>query len=337
MHMTISKILKGVKPGKLQSVGYMQIIPLISDIVDNKFSPPNEIYTATSNYGTLEVENRGKSMTILPFGAGILTEKAAQNHAAPITKLLDTNKRVRIDTAACIQQTQGGLIQSGKHTMTILPWSLKEAAIMTKDVRSYNKLWPAITQFNDQLGLMRTGHLELYLKKFKDELQTFIAEFEIVPNQVGAIIIMNGNVVGIERAPNYEFWKEIWKPLIRECYGSLAITYAKDDEKNPIPPKTRVPLKSTGIKSISDIRKALKTANDIEEKTIKNIIRSFLNEKFQSKIEQTKNDTSVESIENKQFRGQIVKRDEFIAYASLVTRDYWFKNKKHIEADDFKI
>jgi len=79
---------------------------------------------------------------------------------------------------------------------------------------SYDRLWPAISSMNQQLGIRNTaGHLEFFLQEFGKELDRFVAEFEIVPNQVGAIILINGRVAGVERAPNPEFWESIWQPL----------------------------------------------------------------------------------------------------------------------------
>ena len=65
-NITISQILKGVTAGKMQSVGYMQIIPLVTELVDNSFSAPDNLLTSTLEYGTMVAENPGKQTSQKP-------------------------------------------------------------------------------------------------------------------------------------------------------------------------------------------------------------------------------------------------------------------------------
>ena len=81
--------------------------------------------------------------------------------------------------------------------------------------------------FNQEMGVPAAGHLEFFLKQFRKELDEFVAEFECVPRQIGAIILVDDQVVGIERAPSHAYWQSVWPCLIRECYGSLAIRVAQ--------------------------------------------------------------------------------------------------------------
>ena len=38
----VADVLHGCTPGRMQSVGYMQVIPLVSDLSDNRFVSPVE-------------------------------------------------------------------------------------------------------------------------------------------------------------------------------------------------------------------------------------------------------------------------------------------------------
>jgi hypothetical protein len=338
MEITIKDILKGTKPGRMQTVGYMQIIPLVSDLVDDNFAMPNTAEIGTAGYGSMVVKNTDSEFPmILPFGAGFIVKQAAQDHATPSAKVIKKNQQITINNAACIQESQGGHIKKGQHEMTILPWSIKEMALETKEKEKYDKLWPAIRQFNTSLGLMDRGHLEDFVKKFKDDLDEFLGQFEVVHKQVGAIILMNGIVAGIERAPNYRYWKELWAPLIREGYGSLAVQYAKKFGDVPPPPKTRVPLKSVGINSLEDIRKALNEAQSKETEITKGIIKKFISKRFTRSEDEIVEGLSMESINHNQFTGQIVRDSDKIVYASLITKGGWMRNKDWHEADDFEI
>jgi len=335
--VTIAEVLRGTTPGRMQSVGYMQIIPLVSELVDDRFVTPDNLATSTSDYGTVNVHNESDGMTIMPFGSAVMTKQMAQNHAIPKAKLMGAKENARINTAACIQDSQGGTIRKGKHPMSIIPWVLKEAALMTRKVRSYQKLWEPIKEFNKRLGLQARGHLEYYMDRFKDDLDQFIAQFEVIPNQVGAILLLDGSVMGVERAPNYEYWKAVWKPLIRECYGSLCLQYVKERGGEVSLPKTRVPLKFKSTNSLDDISRALAEAKSKEDEVIKKIVRKFIKEKFKQEPEETKGTIAVENITHKQFTGQIVRDEDKVVYASLVTRAAWARNHTWYEADEFTI
>lgn len=338
MDISVKDILKGTQPGRIQTVGYMQIIPLISDLIDDNYAMPTMAEVGTAGYGSMVVKNTDSEFPmILPFAAGYIVSQSAQDHATPSAKIIKGNQQIQIDNAACIQESQGGHIKKGLHKMTILPWAIKEAAIVTKDEQKYSKLWPSIKQFNTSLGLMDRGHLEDFVKKFKSDLNEFLAQFEIVHKQVGAIILMNGYVVGIERVPNYRFWKELWDPLVRECYGSLAIQYAKKFGDDPPPPRTRIPLRSVGVNSLDDVRKVLEEAESKETDTVKGIVKKFISKRFTREEDETVEGLSVESISHDQFTGQVVRDSKKVVYASLVTKGSWMKNKDWHEADEFEI
>jgi len=344
MEITIAEVLKGCTPGKMQSAGYMQMIPLMltSDLIDTRFGPFTGLMTSTSDYGTLCLENREDFPTIMPMGTAVLTKQRAQNHAVGKVKLMTRMSESSIDTAACIQDTQGGTINSGVHSLSILPYSIREKALKVKDERGYSKLWPAIKEFNKDVGLdeggrnkLRSmGHLEYYLEDFGDRLDEFIGQFEIVPNQVGAIILLNGQVAGIERAPNYEFWKELWKPLIRECYGSASLVFAKKDVK-PSPPLGRMPINDFYVDDLDSLEVEYNKAEEHEDKTVKNLIRNFINQPF--KVDREENEPNgtlcVDHLSGNQFTGQIVRDGAYVVYASLIPD----KNARFNTAANFSI
>ena len=86
----------------------------------------------------------------------------------------------------------------------------------------------------------------------------------MVPREVGAIVLVGGEVVGIERTPSSAFWRAVWGPLIRVCYGSLAIQVATETTS---PPVTRVPLQ-VETRSIAGLRAALVRAEETERVAI---------------------------------------------------------------------
>lgn len=340
-NVKISDLLRGVSAGYPQTVGYMTVIPLVSDLVDERFTVPSKIQTATKDYGSLEVKNPLRDgIAILPFGSAILTKQSAQNHAVGHAIPIKSGSQVTDRTAACIQDSQGGTIRMGEHQLSILPWLLKEPMFQIRGEQKYSKLWPSIKQFNTTLGLADRGHLEVYLQHFKKELDQFIAEFEVVHRQVGAVILINGEVVGVERAPNYAYWKDVWTPLIRECYGSLVLQYRKKYGDSPPPPKTRKPLSKRPRMDLDALQDALEVAQSREAEAARNVVRNFVEDQFEVKNETIGSKVAgmkVQSLTNKQFKGQVVKDGEAVVYASLFTNAMWKKNQKWHEASEFKI
>jgi len=336
MKITVSDILKGCTPGKMQSVGYMQVIPLISepDMCDDRFGPFTSLNSSTSNYGTLHLQNRTDKHTIFPMGAGIMAKEAAQNHAIGKAKLMIKMSECSMKHAACVQQSQGGMISNGKHPMTILPYSIRGEALTIKDTQAYNKLWPAISNFNQVIGVRGMAHLEYYLDEFSDKLDEFIGQFEIVKNQVGAIIILNGQVAGIERSPNYEFWKDLWKPLIRECYGSASLIFAKRGVKAS-PPLGRMPINDQAVKDLDSLEVEFNKATTFETDAVNQTIRDFIKQPFNVKREENEPNGTlcVDHLSGSQFTGQIVRDDDRVVYASLMPD----KNAKFNTAAKFSI
>jgi hypothetical protein len=133
------------------------------------------------------------------------------------------------------------------------------------------------------MGLQHEGHLEHFVRRYRQEMDEFVAHFEVVPNQVGAIVLIDGTVVGIERCPNYRFFKVMWEPLIRECYGSYSLQKAIQSGFR-VPPD-RVALSKGRVNSLADIRKALVKATLKEEAQIKKTINAFIKDKFKVEID----------------------------------------------------
>jgi len=334
--ITIQEILKGTVVGRMQSVGYMQVIPLLSDVDDKRFVSPDEIKVSTSGYGSLVFENTTDQLFIVPTHVGYIVKQRAQDHAMAHTALVAQKKQKTFDTAMCVQQSQGGYIAAGKHKMLILPFSLREVALSKRKEKNYNKLWDEISKFNANLGAQTHGHLEYFLKKFKKELDQFVAEFETVPRQVGAIILLDGEVVGIERTPSYAYWQSIWGALIRECYGSLAIEYEQAMGENKTLPKGRVAV-SEEVETMAELKQALLAAEAETEAMAKEKVRNLLQDKFQREPDEKVGNLIIETLQHNQFCGQIIQEEEQILYASMIVKQKWHKQKAWLTAKPFTI
>jgi hypothetical protein len=263
MSMTVSEILRGTGTGATQSAGQMQVVPLLGDD-DATFAPP-VLEVGTAGYGSVVLRNDGDRPIIVPPGAGWVVPQKAQDHAIGGGALLRPSETRQIDTAMCIQQSQGGLISKGKHELLILPATLRAKALGVRHVKDFRKLWDGIGSYNRSFGIEQSGgHLEFFLRQFQAELARFVAEFEVVPRQVGAIVLIGGKVAGIERAPSADCFRAVFTALIRVCYGSLALQVGRERTD---PPATRVPL-VLAEKTLDGLRRALADADRREQAAV---------------------------------------------------------------------
>ena len=95
----LADVLHGCAPGRIQSVGYMQVIPLVSDLSDNRFVSPVEdkADVFTTDYGTLGFRNRDDCVMIVLCHAGYVVKHAA--HRADKTQLSDGCEMVNAHAA----------------------------------------------------------------------------------------------------------------------------------------------------------------------------------------------------------------------------------------------
>ncbi len=319
---TLSEILKGCWPGRTQAAGNMQMVPLLSDMQSDTFSPPTRAEVDTrKGYGHLLIKNPDAKVMIIPPGAAYLTDEKAQNHAMTVVGLVKAKKSEDFNTAACIQQTQGGSISPTVLPMRLLPLPVRQASHSLRLKTEFNKLWPAISKFNASAGQQSSGHLELFFDAYAENLETFVAQFEPVPGQVGAVFLVDGRVVGVERTPSEAYWQEVWRPIVRDCYGSFALVEAKTVKpaaagKKATPPYTRVPLKK--VARLEDLAGAVRTAEGEERKRVGNLV----NQLSTQKLSVTSDDAGTFPISavSGELCGQVVHEDGAVVYASLVCK-----------------
>lgn len=334
--MTIRDILKGTEISDLQTVGYMQVIPLISDIEDESFvSPTMGGKMGSNDYGEMQFQNDTENVMIIPSNVAYMTKHAAQDHGLPHAGVVKGKSSKTYDTAACIERTQGGHIPMDNYKFTILPFAIREQALLNRAQTGYEKLWTSIGKFNMSHGIRDDGHLKKFFNQFDKELDEFVAEFETVPRQVGAIVLINGHVVGIERAPSRAYWKSVWNPLVRGCYASLAMEYAKSNANKTQLEKIRVPLNLDNVSSLGELETALTFVDDKQNSNVRRIIRDLVDDSFQEKIDEQVDTTQRINVQNNQFIGQVIKSNVKVVYASLVTSKSFDHDWAKVK--DFKI
>lgn len=334
--ITISEILHGTQAGRMQSVGYLQVLPLVSKMSDDRFLPPNELEVATGDYGKLEFYNTSEQIGIVPLHSGYIVKQLAQDHALLHVGVVDQNDARRYETACCIQQSQGGLIRGDKHKLVILPYSLREKALALRNKKGYDRMWPSISKLNERFGIRDQGNLVRFFDTFRDELDGFEAQFEPVEYQVGAIILLDGEVVGVERTPSHEYWKALWPSLIRGCYASLAMEYQKSLGDDFPLPSGRCPFPSS-VATLAELKEALRQAEKASEDYARSKVRELIGDPFSRREEERLDSLVLETVVHDQLTGQIIQEEDRICYASLIVRDSWQKKRQWRLAEPFTV
>jgi hypothetical protein len=322
----------------MQTVGIMQVIPLISDLQSDAFALPSEVRIATGrggSYGTLNFRNPVAKPILIPAQATYLTRQSAQDHAMAAAGFVPAGKEKAYRNAQCVEQTQGGYITEDRHALSILPMSLRETSLSMRGVTSFSKLWESISRLKREAkvkGGRSGGHLADFFASFDRQLAEFVAEFELVRGQVGAIVLISGQVVGVERAPSRAYWEDVWEPLVRTCYGSEAVRQIQMG-KAATPRTAQV----RAVTDLDDLVVALTEARSNDEAGVRDVIREMVQDDFRVTPEERLGDFNLETVENDQFTGQIVREGPRVHYVSVTSRESYARHAGWHKAQRFAV
>lgn len=323
--LSVGSLLRGCSPGDLQTVGNMQVIPLITDLyVDDDFGPPDHITVSTVTYGSIRLTNTGTKPVIIPAHATYLTKQKAQDHAMAQAAIVPAGDARQFDDAMCVESGQGGTISSERVPLRILPHALREAAYAMRGQREYSKLWGHIQAYTTRTGASTRAHLSDYVQAYDEQLATFAAQFEIVPDQVGAIVLVGGVVAGIERAPNHRYWQAVWPALIRDCYGSLAMIKARFGKQNETHPviTTRVGLDVSGLGSLDELITNEAALEGVERALVSEQVRLWQSEAVEVQDRHNDHDGCQRiTVASAMHMGQVYVRHGKPVYVSLVSTE----------------
>lgn len=224
--------------GKVQSVDEMCVVPLIGKSRNIITEPSNLQFRKTSDYGSMIFVNKDSNKPAIVPANIMVRGINAQDHAMSCSGVIEASKFKSFNNACCIEESQGGLLDSNNNQEDVLPIELRKH-LLNYDQRikcTYNKLWYNIKEWLKGVGIEnKYAHLNYFYDNadIKKELEVFAAEFEPVDGQMGAVILFGGVPVGLEIMPSENHWNTYWKQLIRGCYGAELIRLKKMGEVSP--------------------------------------------------------------------------------------------------------
>lgn len=231
----IQEILKGYKVDRdnIQSVGNMTVIPIVTDVEFTNVANVNEITLKSDpSYEKLEFKNSSGQIGIALQGWTIIDKQPAQDRTIPYAHLIKA-ANAKVIPANCVQHTQCGTFNVAKwdqENFMIMPPSLRGLAIKknTYTNSELGALWSPLKSWIKGIDCDMAG-LQNFYSKFEDRLEQFVAQFEPVEKQVGAIVLINDEVVAIDIMPKYNSWKSTWRAFIRDSYGAEAVRLAENN------------------------------------------------------------------------------------------------------------
>lgn len=325
--MKLGDLFEGCTLGELQSVGIMQIIPLLNEHTDeDKFAQPGEAIVSTRDYGNVQVRNPTARLMIVPLNAAYMKKQGAQDHAITTANVMarataSRPSTIEVKNSLCVESTQDGLMPEDAYRLSILPASLRsDIARAGRQRVAYNSLWGNIEAFNTEMtGSHSRGHLRDFFDRFDNELDEFIAQFEPVPHQVGAVVLIAGEIIGIERAPSQHYWLGVWEALIRDCYGSRAMQAAKRLEKVEIP-ETRARIEGPTT-SLVELEDALSDVEAREAAGVSALVEGLKQADLKVDRPYSANihgGLIVSCVNNDRITGQVIHEGGAVVYASTV-------------------
>jgi hypothetical protein len=340
-----TELLKGCRPVKdkdgniiVQSIMNMQIVCLTTDAeysLDTRFGNPLTALVAGNNsYGQISFSNKENKEIIVPTQMAVITKQSAQNHGMTKAGYLAQKANVTYHDAGCVQGSQGGVFR-GTQEFRMIPVTMREMVFDTVGRPSdLSRIYPAIEKLGHDTNSGAGRYLDVYFNKYDKKLEQFIAHFERPRNLIGIIVLIDGEIVAIDKFPSFTYAEQVWDLMIRDCYGSLAIISELKKKSSGKEFTTNFnELKKSHQENIVDLlEKALKKTKKDMTDSVQERIQELLDLTFDAKLD-TEGNPSANSTAPKSYMlkrdgyvGQVITENEFNHMVSIVKRERFDPN-----------
>jgi hypothetical protein len=246
----------------------------------------------------------------VPLHLGYIQD-GAQNHALCRSAFIAAGQKLMFRDACCVQAAQGGYLQDRQQWFFILPLQLRSEALALQGKEGYNKLWSAIGQLNQQLGLPSRGHLEQIVSRKRAFLTQYQSRLELLSGQVGAFFCLRGKLIGIEIAPSATYFQELWMPLVCFCYGVAAMSGDRDASEDPVP---------FVAKDLTQLREQLLRSRRQRLEGLLNALTQTPAEKWECHEQEKFLEFRLKTLTSQNFAGQLVEEHGKLVYASIFAK-----------------
>lgn len=341
-----TELLKGCRPIKdeqdniiVQSILNMQIVCLTTDneySLDDRFgNPMTALKASNSSYGQITFSNGDDKDIIVPTQMAVLTKQSAQNHGMVKAGYIMKNSSSTFNDAGCVQGSQAGCF-SGTNEFRMIPVTMREMLFeKVGDTVGHSNIYSAIQKLGQDTRSQTDNYLDRYFTKYDAKLEQFIAHFERPSRLIGIIVLIDGEIVAIDKFPSFTYATQVWDKMIRDCYGSLAIM-SELNGKTTINEfsNTYEDVKKKHRGSVVELLE--KTMNATKEKitsAVKGKIAELLDITFESSLDSERNYRESDSnipksylLRHEGYVGQVITENEFNHMVSIVKREAFNPN-----------
>lgn len=311
--MRVGDLLTGMKFKIPQHVANMIVVPITSEKENVDVSGEMILQIAKdSDYSRLTIENIDNKPVIVPQGVRFTTKGKGQDRAILSSTVIEPKSEKEIKVG-CIAPSDSAHIRIGKRDFSFMPTKIRIPAIIKQHATSYEVLWKDIEKYMKESGIPGRA-MEKFYEQFDKELQDFVAQFEPIGNQVGAVVLINNEVAGIEIYPNYLAWNNVWRMLIRDSYGADAVSLIR--EKKIVTYKPVVDLDK--VENIEDLESEVQRVRTDFVTFVNSKVSPMLQDELQSTEREVSSDFKVYNLSGGNFIGQMVTKGEDIVYVSLL-------------------
>jgi len=340
----LTEMLKGCRPVKdmdgnivVQSIMNMQIVCLTTDkenSMDDRFANPlTSLTSSNSQYGQISFSNNENKEVILPTQMAVITKQVAQNHGMIKAGYVPSKTNVTYHDAGCVQGSQGGYFR-GTQEFRMIPVSMREMLFDSiGQSGGYNRIYPAIEKLGRDTQSGAGNYLNVYFDKYDKKLDEFIAHFERPKNLIGIIVLIDGEIVAIDKFPSFTYAEQVWDLMIRDCYGSLAIISELQNKTsvNEFSKSYEEVKKSYHANVVDLLEKALKKTKERMTASVHEKIQELLELTFDAELDtegQSLSRTAPKSyvIKTEGYIGQVLTENEFNHLISIIKRERFNPN-----------
>lgn len=308
--------------GRPQRSGNLTVVPLFGPNRPGNFTGPLSglKLNRVNGYGNLELHNPSAAgIAIVPLHMGYIQDNA-QNHALCRSSFIAAGQKRMFEDACCVQAAQGGYLEEREQWFFILPLQLRYKALELRGQKSYSKLWDEIARLNASFHLDKRGHLEQIISRKRAWLTQYQTRLELLPQQIGALFLLNDRLVGMEIAPNAAYFQELWMPLVCFCYGVAAMPSEKQIKDLD---RSILPFAANSLPALRE--KLHQNRLRWQEKVATNLAKTP-KQSFKVKEEERFLDLTLKTFTGCQFAGQFVEQKQELVYLSLFAKPEYFVN-----------
>lgn len=345
----LKELLKGCKLIKdsngeiiVQTIANMQLVCLTAanEFSINTFANPMTVLGSNRSYGHLQLHNRTAKDMIVPPQIAVMTKKAAQNHGMVKGAFVKANSTKDFNDAGCVQGSQTGYLDTSDNDIRFIPFGAREYIFEKVGVTgSHTNIYDAIEKVGNDTHANSGKYLDQYFSKYDKKLNEFIAHFERPEKCIGTIVLIDGEIVAIDKFPSFEYCEQIWDALIRDCYGSIAITQevkGKTGSKSFTSMKNRL-KKGADESPAAFLKRALSKTKESIVNNVKEKLSDMLEMELNATVDKDSTGNGYESdiIKTEGYIGQVISQSSYRHLVSIVKKDS-FKPEKFREAIKLK-